>query len=179
MKLEGLDKDYSILAPYILLKQAQAQDMLGEDGKASDLRQKVLKEYPKTAASVKAIYLIALPKQQDIAIAQFPSHPLTWEIIRKRLQEKPNQTQLQLILAKYAANQPGTVGVLDDLAKGFTLKPEDWEVIGTAYWGNNLFEKAANAYARAPKTPVNLYRMLMLEHPRHLLTSTGLDAVGK
>ncbi len=31
--LEGLDKDYSILAPYILLKQAQAQDMLGETGR--------------------------------------------------------------------------------------------------------------------------------------------------
>lgn len=156
--LEGLEKDYPILAPYILLKQAQAQDMLGEDGKASDLRQKVLKQYPKAAASVKAIYLIGLPKQHDIAIAQFPSHPLTWEIIRKRLQEKPNQPQLQLILAKYAANQPGTVSVLDDLAKGFTLKPEDWEVIGVAYWANNQFEKAANAYARATKTPLNLYR---------------------
>ncbi|BAY34232.1 lytic transglycosylase [Nostoc carneum NIES-2107] len=156
--LQGLEKDYPILAPYILLKQAQAQDLLGEDGKASDLRQKVLKQYPKTAAAVKAIYLIAQPKQQDIAIAQFPTHPLTWEIIRKRLDENPNQPQLQLKLAQYAADQPGTVGVLDDLAKESTLKPEDWEIIGTAYWTNNQFEKAAKAYAKAPKTPRGLYR---------------------
>ncbi|MDZ7959516.1 MAG: transglycosylase SLT domain-containing protein [Aulosira sp. DedQUE10] len=156
--LQGLDKDYPILAPYVLLKQAQAQDMLGEDGKASDLRQKVLKQYPKTAGAVKAIYLIAQPKQQDLAIAQFPSHPLTWEIIRKRLETNPNQPQLQLKLAEYAADQPGTVGVLDDLAKESNLKPEDWEIIGTAYWTNNQFEQAAKAYAKAPKTPRSLYR---------------------
>ncbi|MBD2522050.1 transglycosylase SLT domain-containing protein [Nostoc sp. FACHB-133] len=166
--LQGLDKDYPILAPYILLKQAQAEDMLGEDGKASDLRQSVLKQYPKEAASVKALYLIAQPKQQEIAIAQFPSNPLTWEIIRKRLQENPNQPKLQLILATYAYDQPGIVGVLDQLVKQTTLKPEDWEVIGTSYWENSQFLKAANAYAKAPKTSRNLYR-----------TARGLQVGGK
>ncbi|MEH1942324.1 MAG: transglycosylase SLT domain-containing protein [Nostoc sp.] len=166
--LDGLDRDYAILAPYILLKQAQAEDMLGEDGKASDLRQRVLKLYPKQAATVKALYLIALPKQQETAIAQFPSNPLTWEIIRKRLQENPNQPQLQLILAKYAYDQPGIVGVLDELVKQPNLKPEDWELIGTSYWENNQFLKAANAYAKAPKTSRNLYR-----------TARGLQVGGK
>ncbi|MEH2295570.1 lytic transglycosylase domain-containing protein [Nostoc sp.] len=166
--LDGLEKDYPILAPYILLKQAQAEDILGKDGKASDLRQSVLKQYPKEAASVKALYLIAQPKQQEIAIAQFPSNPLTWEIIRKRLQENPNQPQLQLILAKYAYDQPGIVGVLDQLVKQPTLKPEDWELIGTSYWENNQFLKAANAYANAPKTSRNLYR-----------TARGLQVGGK
>ncbi|MEH2346462.1 MAG: transglycosylase SLT domain-containing protein [Nostoc sp.] len=166
--LQGLDKDYPILAPYILLKQAQAEDMLGEDGKASDLRQSVLKRYPKEAATVKALYLIAQPKQQEIAIAQFPSNPLTWEIIRKRLQENPNQPKLQLILATYAYDQPGIVGVLDQLVKQTTLKPEDWELIGTSYWENSQFLKAANAYAKAPKTSRNLYR-----------TARGLQIGGK
>ncbi|MEH2180985.1 transglycosylase SLT domain-containing protein [Nostoc sp.] len=166
--LQGLEKDYPILAPYILLKQAQAEDMLGEDGKASDLRQKVLKLYPKESAAVKALYLIAQPKQQETAIAQFPSHPLTWEIIRKRLQENPNQPQLQLILAKYAYDQPGIVGVLDQLVKEPNLKPEDWELIGTDYWENSQFPKAANAYAKAPKTSRNLYR-----------TARGLQVGGK
>ncbi|MEH1884323.1 MULTISPECIES: lytic transglycosylase domain-containing protein [unclassified Nostoc] len=166
--LQGLEKDYPILAPYILLKQAQAQDILGADGKASDLRQSVLKQYPKEAASVKALYLIAQPKQQEIAIAQFPSNPLTWEIIRKRLQENPNQPKLQLILATYAYDQPGIVGVLDQLVKQPTLKPEDWELIGTSYWENSQFLKAANAYAKAPKTSRNLYR-----------TARGLQVGGK
>ncbi|MBH8562977.1 transglycosylase SLT domain-containing protein [Nostoc sp. CENA67] len=156
--LEGLEKDYPVLAPYILLKQAQAQDIVGEKGKASDLRQKVLKVYPKEPAAVKAMYLIAQPKQQQQAIAQFPSNPLTWEIIRKQLQENPNQPQLQLILAKYAYNQAGIVGVLDQLVKQPSLKPQDWDIIGTAYWENNQFAKAADAYAKATKTPRNLYR---------------------
>jgi soluble lytic murein transglycosylase len=166
--LTGLEKDYPLLAPYILLKQAQAEDMLGQEGKASDLRKKVLKQYPKTAATVKAIYLIAQPQLQDTAIAQFPSNPLTWEIIRKRLQDNPNQPQLQLILAKYAPDQSGIVGVLDDLVKQPSLKPEDWELIGAAYWVNSQFDKAAKAYAKAPKTAENLYR-----------TGRGLQVGGK
>ncbi|WP_017655226.1 transglycosylase SLT domain-containing protein [Fortiea contorta] len=157
--LTGLEKDYPILAPYILLKQAQAEDMLGEEGKASDLRQKVLKQYPQTAAAVKAIYLIAQPKLQDTAIAKFPSHPLTWEIIRKRLQENPEQPQLQLILAKYATDQPGIVGVLDSLVKQPNLTPADWELIGAAYWLNSEFGKAAKAYTKAPPTAESLYRI--------------------
>ncbi|MBD2568280.1 transglycosylase SLT domain-containing protein [Anabaena lutea] len=156
--LQGLEKDYPVLAPYILLKQAQAQDMLGEKGKASDLRQKVLKDYPQEAAAVKAIYLIGLPKLHDQAIAQFPSHPLTWEIIRKRLKDNPNQPKLKLILAKYAANEPGIVGILDQLVKQPQLTPADWELIGSVYWDNNQFTKAANAYTKAPKTARNLYR---------------------
>ncbi|MBD2384806.1 lytic transglycosylase domain-containing protein [Cylindrospermum sp. FACHB-282] len=166
--LAGLEKDYPALGPYVLLKQAQAHDMLGEGGKASDLRQQVLKKYPKEAAAVKAIYLIAQPKLQEQAIAQFPSHPLTWEIIRKRLKDNPNQPKLQLILAKYAYKQPGIVGVLDQLVKQPNLKPEDWETIGTAYWENSQFTKAAAACAKAPKTARNLYR-----------TGRGLQVGGK
>lgn len=166
--LTGLDKDYPALAPYVLLKSAQAQDLLNQAGKASDLRRQVLKQYPQEAAAVKAKYLIAQPELHDLAIAQFPSHPLTWEIIRKRLQENPKQPKLQLILAKYAYNQPGIVGVLDQLVKQPNLKPADWEIIGTAYWENNQFPKAAAAYAQATKTARNLYR-----------TARGLQVGGK
>ncbi len=156
--LDGLDKDYPTLTPYALLKQAQAYDMLGEKGKASDLRQQVLKRFPKDPVVVKAIYLIAKPSLQDLAIAKFPSHPLTWEIIRKRLQENPDQPQLQLLLAKYADNQPGIVGVLDQLMKNPNLKPEHWDIIGNAYWENTQFAKAVTAYTKGTKTPQGLYR---------------------
>ena len=156
--LQGLEKSYPSLGPYILLKQAQAQDILGENGKASDLRQRVLREYPEAAGKAKALYMIALPEHHDTAIAQFPSHPLTWDIIQKRLQENPNQPQLRLILAQYAYNQAGIVGVLDQLIKEPNLKPEEWEIVGTAYWANNQFAKAGDAYFKAPATPRNLYR---------------------
>lgn len=157
--LKGLEKDYPLLAPYVLLKQAQAEELLGEEGKASDLRQKVVKEYPKQPAAAKALYLIALPEYQDKAIAEFPSHPLTWEIVRKRLQENPNQPQLQLVLAKYAYDELGIVPVLDQLANNSTLKPEEWQIIGTAYWENSEFGKAATAYGKATRTPQNYYRV--------------------
>ncbi|MEA5578410.1 transglycosylase SLT domain-containing protein [Anabaena sp. UHCC 0451] len=157
--LTGLEKDYPVLAPYILLKQAQAQDVVGEKGKASDLRQKVVKNHAQDPAVVKAIYLIGQPKLHDQAIAKFPSHPLTWEIIRKRLRENPNQPKLQLTLAKYASHQPGIIGVLDQLVKQPQLTSADWELIGSVYWDNNEFTKAANAYTKAPKTAKNLYRI--------------------
>jgi soluble lytic murein transglycosylase len=157
--LAGLEKDYPALAPYILLKQAQAYDLLQEQGKASDCRQAVLKRYPEHPAAAKALYLIGLPEYQDKAIAKFPSHPLSWEIIRKRLQENPNQPKLQLILAKYAYDQPGILPVLDLLSKNTTLKPDQWELVANGYWQNNQFAKAANVYTRATVTPRNLYRM--------------------
>ncbi|MEC4813793.1 MAG: transglycosylase SLT domain-containing protein [Scytonema sp. PMC 1069.18] len=157
--LEGLEAKYPLLAPYVLLRQAQALDMIGEQGKASDARQKVLKKYPKEPAAAKALYLIGLPEYQDKAIAEFPSNPLTWEIIRQRLQENPQQPELQLALITHAYDQPGIVPVLDELANDSTLKPEQWELIGTAYWENSEFTKAAKAYAKAPRTPLSLYRV--------------------
>ncbi|MBO3462403.1 transglycosylase SLT domain-containing protein [Aetokthonos hydrillicola Thurmond2011] len=166
--LEGLDKEYKVLAPYILLKQAQAYDILGEQGKASDLRHQVLKLYPKEAASAKALYLIGQPEDQDKQIAQFPSHPLTWEVIRKRLESNPNQPRLQLLLAKYAFDQPGVIPVLTQLLNDPTLKPDDWEIIANGYWENNDFAKAAVAYAKARPTSRNLYR-----------TARGLQLSGK
>lgn len=157
--LDGLDNDYPLLAPYALLRQAQAHELLGEDGKASDLRQKVVKDYPTHPATAKALYLIGTPQYQDKAIAQFPSHPLTWEIIKKRLGQNPNQPQLQLALAKHSFDQPGIVEVLDQLANDPTLKPADWEILGAAYWEKNEFGKASRAYSKAPRTARNLYRV--------------------
>ncbi|MBD2667398.1 lytic transglycosylase catalytic [Richelia sinica FACHB-800] len=157
--LAGLDKAYPALAPYVLLKQAQAYDLVGEKGKASDLRRKVFKDHAQTPAMVKAAYLIGQPQLQDQAIARFPSHPLTWEIIRTRLQINPNQPNLQFILAQYAHRQPGIVGILDQFVKQPKLRPEDWQVIAKAYWDNDQFTKAKDAYLKAPKTAQSLYRI--------------------
>lgn len=156
--LDGLERDYKALAPYVLLQQARAYDILGEDGKASDKRQSVVKQYSQEPVAAKALYLIGVKEYQDRAIAEFPSNPLTWEIVRGRLRENPEQPQLQLILARYAFDQPGIVPVLDRLVNEPTLTPEDWEVIGNAYWENKEFGKAATAYSKATPTPQNLYR---------------------
>ncbi len=156
--LDGLENDYQALKPYVLLQQARAYRILGQDGKASDKRQAVVKEYSEQPVAAKALYLIGLEEYQDRAIAKFPSHPLTWEIIRGRLAKNPDQPQLQLILAEQAFEQPGIVPVLDRLVNEPTLKPEDWGVIGNAYWENKEFGKAAKAYEKATPTAENLYR---------------------
>lgn len=157
--LDGLEHDYSLLAPYVLLQRARVYDITGNPGKASDLRQQVVREYPKHPAVVKAYYLISTPEYQERAIAEFPSHPLTWEIMRKRLAENFEQPQLKLNLARYAFNQPGIGDILSNLSTDANLKPEDWEVIGNARWENKQFGSAATAYSKAPKTPRNLYRI--------------------
>lgn len=156
--LDGLENDYQALKPYVLLQQARAYRILGEDGKASDKRQAVVKEYGEQPVAAKALYLIGLEEYQDRAIAEFPSHPLTWEIIRGRLAKNPNQPKLQLILAEQAFEQPGIVPVLDSLVNEPTLTPEDWQVIGNAYWESKEFGKAANAYEKATPTAKNIYR---------------------
>ncbi|MEA5599219.1 transglycosylase SLT domain-containing protein [Rivularia sp. UHCC 0363] len=156
--LDSLENDYQALAPYVLLQQARAYSILGENGKASDKRQAVVKQYSDKPVAAKALYLIGVKEYQDRAIAKFPSNPLTWDIIRGRLQNNPNQPELQLVLAKQAFEQPGIVPVLDTLVKEPTLKPEDWDVIGNAYWENKEFGKAAFSYEKATPTAQNLYR---------------------
>ncbi len=156
--LDGLENDYQALKPYVLLQQARAYRILGEDGKASDKRQAVVKEYGEQPVAAKALYLIGVEEYQDKAIAKFPSHPLTWEIIRGRLAKNPNQPELKLVLGKYAFEQPGIVPVLDRLVNEPTLESEDWEVIGNAYWESKEFGKASTAYGKAPPTAKNIYR---------------------
>jgi len=166
--LEGLDKEYKVLAPYILLKTAQAYDMIGANKQALELRQEVIKSHPKNPAAAKAMYILGKKESQyrDRAVKEFPSHPLTWEIARQRLRQNPNQRSLQMLLARYSFDQPGIVGILDQImyqatstSADVSLKPEDWEVIALGYWENNIYGKAASAYSRAPSRPVNLYRV--------------------
>jgi len=40
------------------------------------------------------------------------------------------------------------------------LKPEDWEVVGFAYWENQVYPKAGAAYAEAPRTPLTSTALL-------------------
>jgi len=166
--LEGLESDYPVMAPYIALKRAQAYELAG-DTQAQTTRQNLVKQYPDSPAAAEALYVLGKknPKYWDSAIASFPSHPRTLEIVRTRLSKNPNQPQLLLMLVKYAGKEPGIFAVQDRLVtldaaakkQGTTLlKPEDWEAIAFNYWENRSYEKASIAYARAPQTARNAYR---------------------
>lgn len=160
--LQDLEKDYSVLAPYIGLKRAQAYALTGDRAKTIAVWQDLLNRYPNHSVAVEALYVLGRtePKYWLKAVTEFPSHPRTIEIARLLLQQNTFQPKLQLLLAKYAYTQPGIVPVLDNLVSksAAQLQTQDWELIATAYWENKKYPKAATAYSKADSTPENLYR---------------------
>ncbi len=170
--LEGLESIYPVIAPYIALKRYQAYQVSGDKTKAENTLQDILKKYPQSAAAGEALFVLGSsnPKLWDRAIAEFPSHPRIQEIIRRRLQEKPNQPQLMLLLVKHSSEPSGITSILDSLVNqnAEQLKSADWEAIAWAYWQNQQYSKAGSAYIAAPETPSNSYR-----------GAKGLDLGGK
>jgi len=161
--LEGLDWDYSLLAPYIALKRAQAYEAMGDKTKAEKAWQELWQRYPDQPTIAEALTALGRtkPKDWEKAIAKFPSHPRSLAMVRQWLKQDPQQPQLIFILAKYASEQPQIVEDLDRLTAQpkLKLKPEEWEAVALAYWENKQYGKASKAYIRSPKTPANAYRI--------------------
>ena len=160
--LKGLDQDYPALAAHIAFKRAQAYELTGDKAKATAAYLDLLKRYPNNPVVAEALFVLGRndPKYWEQAIAQFPAHPRSLEIARSLLKENPKQPQLLLLLAKHAHDQPGITPVLDKLVSqsAAQLQPEEWEAIARAYWENKVYSKAGAAYAKAPRTPLNIYR---------------------
>ena len=161
-KLQGLEREYPLLAAYVLLSKGKAYQLEQQDRKAEATWQELLREYPTSGAAAEALYLLGKsnPAYWQQAIAQFPSHPRTAEIIRQQLSENPNQPKLMAILVKYAPDDPGVDEMRERLVKEYAsqLTPEEWEAIANSYWLKWDYGKAGKAYAKAPVTPRNLYR---------------------
>ena len=161
-KLQNLEKDYSLLAPYILLKRGQAYELEGDFTQAKKVWQKLIVKYPDSPAIVEALYLLGRdnPSYWDRAITQFPHHPRTHEIIRQMLARNPNQPRLMLILAKYTPEAKDIEQIRERLVKEYSsqLSAADWEAIADGYWLKWDYGKAGQAYTKAPRTPRNLYR---------------------
>ncbi len=161
--LEGLEKNYAVLAPYVLLKRSQGYELNGDKAKYQEVLRELVKNYPNSPVAAEAMYILGSTERQfwDQAIAQFPSHPRTLEIIRQQLTQNPNQPKLMWLLVKYAPDSPNITSVLDQLSKQYVaqLKPEDWELIASSYWQNQEYSKAASAYMGATETPFNAYRV--------------------
>lgn len=161
--LQELEKEYPVLAAHIALKRAQAYGLRGDQAKTRAAWQDLLKRYPNHPVAAEALFVLGRTEAKYWlqAIAQFPSHPRTLEAARLMLQQHPHQPRLQLLLAKHADNQPAILPILDDLVSksGAQLQSQDWDAIAQAYWENREYAKATTAYAKAPRTPRNLYRL--------------------
>jgi soluble lytic murein transglycosylase len=161
-QLKDLDRDYPVLGAQILFKRALAHDKAGKSKDAIATWQEIVKRYPKDPVSVESLYILGRdnPKYWDQAIAQFPGHPKSLEMAKARLKKDPKNLSILLMLAKYGIKMEGYTALLDRLTTQFSgsLKPEDWETIAFGYWENQVYDKGAIAYSRAPQTSLNLYR---------------------
>ncbi len=161
-KLKDLEKQYTVLAPYILVKRAQAYEQIGETDKAKKAWQEVLKNYIEEPVVAEALYVLGKnkPEYWDEAIAKFPGHPATIKIAQEKLKQNPNQPQLLLLIAKYGFHVPEYGTILEKLRTKYAseLTLEDWEMIAFGYWEKQDYAKGALAYQKATKTPQNLYR---------------------
>ena len=161
-KLEGLEEEYPLLAAHILLAKGEAYRLENNLPMAVKTWQEVVEKYPTSAATGEALYFLgeSQPEYWQEAIANFPAHPRTHEIIRKQLKKNPHQPHLMAILVKYTPDDPGVDQMRDRLFKQYAnqLTPKEWEAIGDSYWLKWDYGKAGQAYAKASNTSRNLYR---------------------
>ncbi|AFZ34322.1 Lytic transglycosylase catalytic [Stanieria cyanosphaera PCC 7437] len=159
--LKDLERNYSVLAPQILVQQANAYQLLNQSAQVQQVYQQLITKYPDSLAIPEVLFWLShtdVSYQQQL-IEKFPYHPLTQKLVRQLLQQDSNQLHLLLLLAKYS-REPNTEEIRDRLVLEYPaqLTPEDWEAIASGYWREEKYRKAADAYTLARLTPRNLYR---------------------
>ena len=161
-KLQGLEREYPLLAAYILLSQGKAYQVENEPVEAEKVWQKLVNNYADSPATAEALYLLGKsnPAYWQQAIAKFPSHPRTHQIIRQKLKQNPHQPKLMAILVRYSADDADINQIRDRLVKEYSsqLTPQDWEAIANSYWTKWDYGAAGKAYTKAPRNSRNLYR---------------------
>ena len=166
--LEGLEKAYPLLAPYVALKTATAQEKIGDPAAAKSAWQYLLQTYPQHPVAAEALYALgkADPSLWQQAIERFPAHPRALEIARSRVKLDPKQpasaAELSALLhiVRNTLDGGDYLAVLDRLTETYAsqLTPEDWEAIAFGYWEYGIYGKAGQAYRKAPTTALNTYR---------------------
>lgn len=161
--LEGLEQEYPVLAPQILLKRARAYELTNELSKSRQTLETLLKEYPDSLVGAEALYKLGKvnPENWELALSKFPTHPSTHQIARERLDADPNQLQMLLFLARQAPGIEGIGDIRDRLVQNYgdQLSPQDWETIADGYWEARSYRNAIAAYSKLPNSPKTLYRI--------------------
>ncbi|MEG3435879.1 transglycosylase SLT domain-containing protein [Pannus brasiliensis CCIBt3594] len=161
-QLEGLEKQYPLLAPQILLKRGRAYELTNDNESAQKVWKELIATYPTSPVVADALYALGKsdPSYYDKLLTDYPRHPKTLALIRERLKENPDQFPLWLQLAKANPFDPTLNQARDRLVKDYAdqLTPADWASIGAGYWQSGLYEKAYKAYAKATPSPEQAYR---------------------
>ncbi|MEM6448854.1 MAG: transglycosylase SLT domain-containing protein [Cyanobacteria bacterium P01_D01_bin.105] len=116
--LENLETTYRPLAPYVLLKRAQAQAAADQPKAAIATWKQLVSEYPDSAAAAEAIYQLTQKENADAPLYQaqllttLPSHPRSVELALSLLNKTspPGQSnrQTQVIPVKAISQTPPT-----------------------------------------------------------------------
>jgi soluble lytic murein transglycosylase len=162
--LQDLDRDYPVLAPQISWKRAQAYRLLGNQSQLDRQLQILVQSYSTSPVVVEAWNLLGQTdrKYWDLAIAQFPSHPRTLEILQQELAQTPNRPDLLLLLVKYFDDSDSRrLKIADRLVTEYPndLQPEDWDLIGLIYWQNKTYNKVITPLTKGSKNAANAYKI--------------------
>ncbi|MDY6782827.1 MAG: transglycosylase SLT domain-containing protein [Cyanobacteriota bacterium] len=162
-QLEGLEREYPLLAPYVLLKRARAYELTNELSESRQTLETLTEKYPDSLVAAEALYRLGEtnPENWEIALSEFPTHPSTHQIARDRLNADPNDVSMLLFLARQNADVEGIGDARDRLVERYAaqLSPQDWETLGDGYWQAGEYRKAINAYGKLPNSPKTLYRI--------------------
>ena len=165
--LKHLERQYPILAPYVLLRQGRAYELNNNLDQAKKKWQKLISEYPESLVTAEAYYKLGSYDGQywQDAINKYPQHPRTQSIARELLAENPEDKKLLLLLAKYDLS-PQAKSILDKLVANYAekLQPQDWDAIGNNYWQNGNYTQSAVAYEKGTATSEHLYRVARSYH---------------
>ncbi|MEM9136190.1 MAG: transglycosylase SLT domain-containing protein [Cyanobacteria bacterium P01_F01_bin.42] len=160
--LNGLETDYPVVASEILVLRAQAQRQIGQTDQANQTWQTLIEKHGSDPASVEGLFALNLQdsKYGDQALERFPAHPLSVAIALQRLKQQPDRLDLLRLVARHGLHLPDLKTYLKRLVDkhGKHLTPEDWHAVGFAYWEKLTYNEAGQAYARAPRSSLNLYR---------------------
>lgn len=163
--LKRLERDYPVMAPYVLVKRAKAYAQLGETRDAEKTWKTLLQRHEDHPAAAEAFYALGNAEGAEEtywqqAIDDVPAHPKTVAWIQAALAQNPDQPELLLLLSRHAMYLPEAASILDRLVQDYSpqIQPEDWEQIGFGYWEMQRYGSAGRAYAQAPKTALNQYR---------------------
>ncbi len=166
--LAGLELEYEVLAPYVLLKRARARELTNQLDQMQAELESLLETYPDSLAVAEALYELGRfdESYHDRALAEYPDHPRSHDIARERLEGDRDQPELLLYLVRQLPDGEGTSELRDYLVENFAeeLTPEDWEAIAYGYWEQWEWELAARAYAKAPPSAESIYRSARGQH---------------
>jgi soluble lytic murein transglycosylase len=159
--LDNLEKDYPLLAPYVLWKRALANELIGERAAMENNLEQLIANYPDAPVTVEALERLGKkkPKLWEQALQKFPQHPRSLTILGNLMETDPRNTTLMFRYLKSGGTRfLRGVEIADKLSTEYVpiLKPDDWRLLAEAYIQNGQLDRAAVPLSHSPATPENL-----------------------